>query len=107
MLPGSSLERLVCSFSPAGDLFAVAAPDGRLRVFDTGKWGEVGGGCTHAGRVQGTPGGWGRSLPSLPSPPPRRSASHGLGDCVQALAGSPPRWVAGPTNPTALQTEAT
>ena len=39
MLPGISLERLVCVFSPSGDLFAVAAPDGRLRVFETGRRG--------------------------------------------------------------------
>ncbi|KXZ42694.1 hypothetical protein GPECTOR_124g494 [Gonium pectorale] len=36
MLPGSSLDKLLCSFSPAGDQFALAGPDGRLRVFDTG-----------------------------------------------------------------------
>ncbi|GLC46652.1 hypothetical protein PLESTB_001550400 [Pleodorina starrii] len=36
MLPGSALEKLLCSFSPAGDKFALAGPDGRVRVFDTG-----------------------------------------------------------------------
>ncbi|KAG2485053.1 hypothetical protein HYH03_016151 [Edaphochlamys debaryana] len=36
MLPGSALEKLVCSFSPSGDQFAIAGPDGRVRVFDTG-----------------------------------------------------------------------
>ncbi|PNH09593.1 WD repeat domain-containing protein [Tetrabaena socialis] len=36
MLPGSAQAGLLCSFSPAGDQFALAGPDGRVRVFDTG-----------------------------------------------------------------------
>ncbi|GLI64508.1 hypothetical protein VaNZ11_007772 [Volvox africanus] len=36
MLPGSILDKLLCSFSPAGDKFALGGPDGRVRVFDTG-----------------------------------------------------------------------
>jgi hypothetical protein len=38
MLPGQQLQGVVSAFSPSGDLYALATPDGRIKTFDTGEW---------------------------------------------------------------------
>ncbi|GFR42926.1 hypothetical protein Agub_g3822 [Astrephomene gubernaculifera] len=57
MLPGSALDKLLCSFSPSGDQFAIAGADGRVRVFDTGSGRLVVslGGATESGKANGGP----------------------------------------------------
>ena len=35
-LPGSALERVLCCFDQAKEVFAIAGNDGRIKVFDTG-----------------------------------------------------------------------
>ncbi|EFJ48186.1 hypothetical protein VOLCADRAFT_104876 [Volvox carteri f. nagariensis] len=50
MLPGNALDKLLCSFSPAGDKFALAGPDGRVRVFDADS-GKANGGPTANGHL--------------------------------------------------------